>query len=225
MIDLWGSLLPLAIASAVVPVQLVITVLLLRSTRGRAVAAAWVAGMLTVRLAQGVVLGWVVAPVGADSGEGGSSTVASLLLLVIAILLLVMAAKKALGEPDEDAPAPRWKSGMETATPARAYVMGLVLLGVSAKLWVFTLGAIAAIEAASLGVGGSAVAYLVFVALAMSLHLGMLCLAVVAPARADVALTRFSALLDRHDRAIAIGLGTVFGVWFLIKALGGLGIL
>ena len=225
MTDLWTSLLPLAIASAIVPVQLVITVLLLRASHGRVVAAAWVAGMLTVRVAQGIVLGWMVAPVAGASGEDGGSTAASLLLLVVAILFLVMAAKKAFGAPDEDAPPPRWKSSLESATTARAYLMGVLLLGISAKLWVFTLGAIAAIESADLGTGGAVGAYLVFVVLAMSLHLSMLGLAIAAPARADVALARFSALLDRYDRPIAIGLGTVFGMWFLVKALDGLGIL
>ena len=46
-----------------------------------------------------------------------------------------------------------------------------------------------------------------------------------APARADVALGRFSVLLERYNRPIMIVLGLVFGTWFLVKGLSGLGVL
>ena len=116
MAGLWGSLLPLAIASAIVPLQLTITVLLLRSGHGRVVSLAWLAGMLTVRLGQGIVFGF-------GGGESGSSTAVSMLLLVVAILFLVMAARKLVHHSDEDAPPQRWMAGVESATPARAYLM------------------------------------------------------------------------------------------------------
>ncbi len=57
--DLWGTLLPLIVASALVPVQITLTVLLLRSSVGT--AAAWVGGMTATRLAQGVFFGIVFA--------------------------------------------------------------------------------------------------------------------------------------------------------------------
>lgn len=77
-------------------------------------------------------------------------------------------------------------AGAETATPARAYLMGVGMLMIGAKFWVFTLGAISAIDAADLGQAGAVVTYLVFVLLAMSVHLGTVGMAYAAPARADV---------------------------------------
>ncbi len=62
MAGLWSTLLPLAIASAIVPVQLVVTVVLQRSAAGRVVSLAWVLGMLTVRLGQGIVIGLLIGP-------------------------------------------------------------------------------------------------------------------------------------------------------------------
>ena len=224
MAGLWGSLLPLAIASAIVPIQLVITVLLLRSAHGRVASLAWVAGMLTVRLGQGILIGLVLGP-GELGGGGDSVTATSLLLLVVAILLLVMAARKLVDDPDEDAPPPRWMATVTGATPARAYLMGVGMLLIGAKSWVFTLGAITVIDAAALGQGGAVLTYLVFVLLAMSIHLAIVGMAYAAPARADVAMTRFSSLLTRYDRPISIGLGAVFGIWFLAKALDGLGVI
>ncbi len=225
MAGLWGSLLPLAIGSAIVPIQLVITLLLLRSGHGRVTSLAWVAGMLTVRLGQGVVIGLILGPRSLGAGEGGAGTAASLLLLVVAILFLATAARKLVGDPDEDAPPPRWMAAVEGATPARAYLMGVGMLLISAKFWVFTLGAISAIEAADLGQGSAVLTYLAFVLLAMSIHLGIVGMAYAAPARAEVVLARFTSSLTRHSRAITIVLGAVFGTWFLVKALDGLGII
>jgi hypothetical protein len=219
---LWATLLPLAIASAVVPVQLVITVVLQRSAAGRVVSLAWVLGMLTVRLGQGIVVGLLMGPevVGGDQGNPGTG--ASLLLLVVAILLLVMAARKAVDDPDEDAPPPRWRASLEDATPARAYLMGVGMLLIGAKFWVFTIGAISAIEAADVDLPAAIVAYLLFVLVAMSIHVAIVTLGYLAPERAGEVLDRLSSGLTRYDRLLTIAVGVIFGLWFLVRALDGL---
>jgi hypothetical protein len=222
---LWASLLPLAIASAIVPIQIVITVVLLRSAGGRAVSLAWVLGMLTVRVGQGIVVGLVIGSGVAAEGDSSRGAAASLLLLVVAILLLVMAARKALDEPDENAPSPRWKASLEEATPGRAFLMGVGMLLIGAKSWVFTLGAISAIEVADLALASATLAYLVFVMVAMSAHLAIVTVAYLAPDQADDVLATVSSSLTRYDRPITIGIGVIFGVWFLVQALDGLGVI
>ena len=47
---------------------------------------------------------------------------------------------------------------------------------------------------------------------------------VFAPARSDALLERASDWLSRHNRVMMIVIGLVFGVWFLIKGLDGLGV-
>lgn len=225
MADLWGTLLPLAIASAIVPVQLVITVLLLQAGHGRVTALAWLAGMLSVRLGQGLIFGLLLGPGVLADGDSGPGVVLSLLLLAVAILFLVAAVRKLIDGPDEDAPPPRWMAMAESATPVRAYLLGAGMLVIGAKFWVFTLGAISSIQVAGLGPGAAVLAYLVFVLLAMAIHLGIVTLAAVAPDRAEVVLGGFASLLRRYDRPVTIALGTIFGAWFLAKALSGLGIM
>lgn len=66
MTDLWTTLIPLILGSAVLPVQIAITVLLLRSGSGRIAAVACVTGMTVVRLAQGIVIGFVLGAARAD---------------------------------------------------------------------------------------------------------------------------------------------------------------
>ncbi len=222
---LWGSLIPLIIGSALVPVQIIITILLLRSGAGKVTAVAWVAGMTTVRLAQGLLFGLILGPSAIGGSSDGPGTVVSVLLLAVSVLFFVTAGRQLLAHPDEDAPPPRWMAMIDGVTPFRAYLLGVGLLAIGAKFWVFTLGAIAAIGEASLGQTGSTLVFLVFVALAQSINLGILVFAYAAPTRADAALARFSDLLTRYNRVIMITLGLVFGTWFLLKALDGLGIL
>jgi len=226
MNGLWSSLIPLVVGSALVPIQIVITVLLLRSSAGRITAVAWVAGMTTVRLAQGVVFGLILGAA-SDTGStaGGPGAAVSLLLLIVAIVFYVSAAKQLLREPDEDAPPPRWMATVEAITPSKAYLLGAGLLTVSVKFWVFTLGAIAAIGEAGMGQTASIVTYVIFVILAQSVALLVIGIAFAMPRRATAVLDGISGFLERNNRGIVIVIGAVFGTWFMLKALQGLGVL
>lgn len=226
MIDLWAALIPLIVGSAILPVQVTITLLLLRADGGRRRATAWVTGMMVVRLAQGLLFGLVFGGAAAAGGDdAGPGPVASVLLLVVGVLFLVAAARKALDQPDEDAPPPRWMTAAASLTPARAFLLGGAAIALSAKLWVFTLAAIAVIEEAELDPPAAVATYLVFAVAAASLHLAAIGITVVAPARAGILLDRASGVLERRGRAITIGLGLVFGAWFVVRGLRGFGLL
>jgi hypothetical protein len=160
-----------------------------------------------------------------DDGEPGTSAVEGALLLVVAVLLFVSAARKALKQPDDDAPAPAWMVVAATLSPQQAFLAGVGLVALSPKLWAFTLGAIGAIGDAGLTGGEGWVAFLVFVVLAQATHLAALLLAVVAPARAGTILGGVGDALERHSRPLTIGVSAAFGAWFLLKALGAFGVL
>jgi len=96
---------------------------------------------------------------------------------------------------------------------------------IGAKFWVFTLAAINAIAAADLGQGASVLAFLAFVLLAESILLLSIGVAYLLPARAGAFLDGVIGFLTRHNRVLVIVIGVVFGTWFMIKALNGLGLL
>jgi hypothetical protein len=224
--DLWSSLIPLIVGGALVPIQIIVTTLLLRSKAGKLTAVAWVAGMTTVRLVQGLVFGLLLgsrSESGSTSGE--PATAVSLLLLVLAIVFYVSAAKQVMKHPDEDAPPPKWMAMLDGIRPSKAYLLGVGLLAIGAKPWVFTLGAIAAIGDAGLDQGVSIVTFLVFVVLTESIHLLVLGVAYALPDRSAALLDRVTGFFETYNRLIVIVLGLVFGTWFLVKALGGLGLL
>jgi hypothetical protein len=205
MTEMWTTLLPLAVASAILPIQVAITILMLRSPRGRVTATGWVGGMTVVRLAQWVLLGLVLGAA-VDDGEPGTSAVEATLLLVVGIVFLVSAARKLAKQPDEDAPPPRWMSRVGGVTPGRAFTMGAGVVGLSPKLWAFNLAAIGAIADADLGAAASTAVFVV-------------------SSRAEVTLGRVSGALERHNRVVMIALSAVFGAWFLVKSLAAFGIL
>jgi hypothetical protein len=224
--DLSTALLPLAVASAVLPVPITITVLLLSARAGRITAVAWVAGLAAMRLAQGLVFGLLLDRA-ADAGAGGtegSGLIASTLLLVVAVVFYASAGAKLLRQPDEDAPPPAWMERIAAASPARALLLGAALVGVNLKLWAFTLAAIGAIAEADLGRAGEIAAYLLFVVGALAVHLAIVGAGYLAPGRSSALLERASSGLQRHNRTIMIGLGLAFGTWFLVRALAGFGI-
>jgi hypothetical protein len=187
-------------------------------------AAAWVGGMTVVRLAQWLVFGLILERA-VDDGEPGTSAVEGALLLVVSILFLVSAARKLAKQPDEDAPPPRWLQSVADVTAGRAFLMGAGVVGLSPKLWAFTLGAIGAIADAGLGGPGGLAVFVVFVVLAESVHLAAIGLALVSPARAETVLGSVSGALERHGRTVMIVLGLGFGAWFLVKSLAAFGIL
>ena len=227
MTSLWTTLAPLVIGSALVPIQIVITILLLRSDAGRITAFAWVGGMTAVRLAQGVLFGLVFSGGSSTTADssGGPGPVVSGLLLVLAVLFYVMAVRQVTAKDDPDAPPPRWMTMTETMGPTKAFLIGAGLLGIGVKFWVFTLGAVGAIADAGLGSAASIGLFLLFVVLAESAQLVVLGAAVAIPDRSAAALDVASAWLADNNGRIVIVLGVVFGTYFLLKALSGLGVI
>ena len=221
-LELWSTLIPIAVATTLMPVELTFTLVMLRGTGGRSRAGGWIAGKTVARLVQYGLLASVL--VTAVDDEPGTSPVEGALLLVVAILLLVAAVRKATNQPDEDAPPPRWMTSIGDMRPGRAFLLGAGFVAVSPKLWAFTLAAIGAIADAQLGGAEGWIVYLVFIVFATGLHLAALAFAVVAPSRADATLGRAVDGLERNSRPVLILVSGVFGVWFLIKALRAFGI-
>ena len=224
MFELWSTLIPIAIATTLMPVELTFTLVMLRSSGGVSRAGAWIAGKTVARLVQYLVLAGVLVTA-VDDGEPGTSAVEGAFLLVVAVMLLVGAARKATDQPDEDAPPPRWMTMVAGIRPARAFVLGAGFVAVSPKLWAFSLAAIGAIADAELAAIEGWIVYVVFVVLATAVHLAGWALAVVAPARANAILGGLVEALERHSRSILIAVSAAFGIWFLLKSLRAFGIL
>ena len=213
------SLLPFIIGSALVPIQNIINILLLRSPRqGLLKATAYVGGMTILRLLQGLIFGLIFA----NEEGGGKSLIVLTLQLVLGVLLLITAYKQWRNEDDPDAPPPKWLTMIDNLTPSKAFGFGFVILLISGKAWVFTLSAIGVIGATQLGQPSSTIAYLLFVLLAESLLLVSILFRVITPEKSKALLEQASAWLTRYNRQIVMLVSLVFGLLFLYQGASGL---
>jgi len=223
---MWDSLIPLILGSALEPIELVVTIMLLGTPTRLRAAGAWVGGHVSTRLLQGLVFGTILhwGKRSADS-DHARHWIVSTVLLVVALLFLVTAARELFTGDDPDAPPPKWMSMLTSATPTRAFFIGAGLMTVSVKAWVFTLAAISVIGNAGMPRTVNMVTYVVFVALATGGNLLIIGLAAFFPERSRSLLDWTLRWLQEHDRPIMVVVGLVFGTWFGFKALHGFGIL
>lgn len=220
----WSELAPFVLGSMVVPAPLLVTLLLLRSSRWT--AAAWLAGMTVARLAQGAIFGVVLTDTsgGADSPAWRDATVA-VVLLVVAVLLFTTAAKQLVAGDDPDAPPPRWMAMIDSVRPGKAFAFGVGFLAVSVKFWVFTLGAISVIQEAEVGQRAGIATYVAFALLAILPQLLALGAMLVAPGPSRSFVDGCVDWLRHNNRIVVTVVGFVFGTWFLVKALVDLGVI
>ncbi len=221
MADLWGTLVPLAAGSVLPPIQLVVTILLLRSERGRIAAVTWVLGMIVARLLQGGLVALFVSSdeVDAVAEVGGAEPVLGTVLLIVALLFLTMAGRKLLAGDDPDAPPPAWIAKTSTMAPTMSFFLGAALMTVGAKFLVFNIGAATAAVEADVSRTAAIASFVAFAVLASVQHLVVLVAAFTAPERSGPVLDRVAGTLEERSRVVMIGLSLVFGVWFLVKAL------
>ncbi len=222
---MWVSLLPLILVSALMPIEMVITIMLLGTPSRVRTAGAAVAGMVMVRLLQGLIFGMILHWGARDNTTGGHGWVVSTVLLIVALLLLVTAIRELIAGDDPDDPPPKWMTALATMTPGKALLLGAGVILISVKLWIFTFGALGIIGDAGMSKPQNVVTYLVFVLLASSTHLAVVAAAAFLPRRSEALLDGILRWLQDHNRVIMIVLGLVFGTWLLIKALDGFGIL
>jgi Sap, sulfolipid-1-addressing protein len=217
------SLLPLIIGASVGGLAwIIMTLLLLRSEGGLIKAVAFASGAITVRVLQFILFGYVFGVAIDTGGYEGFNLIRSTLLLVAGILLFITAAKTWSKGADPDAPPPRWMKALSGVSELTAFGMALLLMTVEIKQWVFTLSAIAVIDNAHLGLTGSILAYLFFIAAAQSLMLIPIVGSAVAPAQSAKMVKVPLDWLERNNRVITIVVSLIFSAWFLTQGTSGL---
>jgi hypothetical protein len=223
MNELFVSLLPFILGSALLPIQIIIVILILNSPhQGVLKASAYVGGMTLIRLLQGLVFGLILNNSELADDEQGKSLMVLILVTVLGILLLVTAYRQWRTEGDPDAPPPKWMAMIDGLTPLKALGFGFGLLLICGKCWVFMLGAIGEIAEAELGQPASTIAFMAYVLLAEILLLLPIFISLVLPGRSKSLLASISSWLTQYNRPIVIGVSLVFGLIFLYKGLTGL---
>jgi len=162
--DVIGDLLPSALAVALSPIPIVAVVLVLGTPRARSAGSAFALGWIGGLLAVSVVVVLVLRP---GSDPDGDDPGVSWLKIALGLMFLVMAAQQWRKRPKEgqEPATPGWMATIDTATPAKAAVLGLTLSGANPKNLALTLAAAASIAEAGLDGADTAIAIAVFVAI------------------------------------------------------------
>lgn len=209
MSSLLINLLLLGIGGAFAPLLISISILLLSSAQPRLNACAYVLGMISsLVLVGGLALALFDGPVSVSSM---ALRIGPLLSIILGGLCLVLALRSYLNVPDPDAPPPQWMTSLDTITPIRAYLFGIVLVATNLKLLAIYAVGLAQILAAELGLARSFITLLLFL---LVMEIGVLTPLIVYIATPD----RAAPILDAGKRWLASGYRWVMIVLFL--ALG-----
>jgi threonine/homoserine/homoserine lactone efflux protein len=217
-----GDVLPLAVAIAIFPVPVIASVLLLGAGRGRARAAAFVLAWAAGLGAVGAVV--VVLADEANASESSEPAVwVSALLLVLGVVVVAAAAGQWRGRPvgTDDAPTPGWMRTIDEFTVTKAAGAGFALSALNPKNVLLTVAAGFEIADVGLSPGATAVALVVFVAIASIGVLAPLALSIALGERARGPLDALRAWMARYSAVIMAVLLLVIGAKLVGDAIAG----
>ena len=224
MSNVFVDLLPLILAATLTPIYPLIVLLLLQSERGLGRATAFVAGVVVVRLVQGVLFGLVLAPAIKAEIAADLEVIGPTLLTMLGILLLVMGVRKWRNggdDADEEEPS-RWMSAFTGMSTLKAVFAGATQILLSVKQWFITLSAIGLIEEAQPGIAAGVGLYLIFMLATQLLVLLPILAFAVAPQKSADPLRKTYGWLQSHSRVVVVTVSLVFGLFILYRGIIGL---
>jgi hypothetical protein len=218
MYEILLGLLPLIIASSLLPFQIILILLLLQQTQGVNKALSFVMGANVTRLIQGVIFGIILYPATHSDAQG---LVKSTLLLILGILLLIAAYKKAVAEQNKEA-KPQLLNNITSMGIRQLFLTGMLVPLMSAKLWVFTLSALSVIDTMVVTLNQGLISYTFFLFFSQIFLLLPIVTMIFFPEHAKRRVNQFSVFIEEHNKLITTGASLLFGLLFLYQGITGL---
>ena len=217
MVNTIGELVPLAVAVAASPVQIVAAIAILTGDRPRRPALAFLAGWMPALL---VVVLAVSAIPGLYGGSASPSTAAAWARLVLGALLVVVAVKswRSRPGPGEVPEPPAWLERAETLGPARSFVLGAALVA-NPKILLLAAGAGMVIGQAQLSAAQQLGTAVVFVALGSSTVIAPVLAYLAGGDRATTLLASARRELVQHSAAITAAVLVILGAVLIGDAI------
>jgi len=216
-----GEILPFALGIAISPIPIIAAILMLLSPRARTTGLGFLVGWIVGVVAAVTVFTLASTLIPADDPDA-AKPIAGTIKLVLGVLLLLLAVKqwRARPGPDETAALPKWMSAIDTMTPARALVLGILLSALNPKNLVMAIGAGVAVGSAGLDLGAAVVVLAVFALLAVSTVLVPVLAYLLASSAMRAPLERLRVWLVRNNSTVMSVLLLVIGVVTIGKGLG-----
>lgn len=220
----WAPLTPLILAGLILPTYLIGEILLLQSERGHHKAIAFVGGFATTKFLQGVVFGLVFVGVAWNLPTDTRSTITGTMLLIAAAVFYAFAVRSYFRR-NQTMGANRLMGAMSGLTPGRAFGLGVVADLTSLRLWVFTLGAVTAIQEDRLPLWDAALIFVAFILLSLSPMIVLALIPFLAPGHADRLLGTIRSWLLHKAYWVMLVFGVLVGTAMVWVGLAKLGIL
>jgi threonine/homoserine/homoserine lactone efflux protein len=212
-----AAVLPFAIGVAISPVPIIAVILMLFSSRAKVNGPMFALGWA---VALAVVSG--IALVAGDAASDSATTVGvSWSQVLFGAVFLVLAGRTwkmrpALGEQHEP---PNWMAGIDSFSPGKALVLGLLLAGVNPKNLLLAAGAGAAVAGLALPTTNAVISLLVFVVVASLTIAGPVTYYLVGGESARTTLDATKEWLALHNDAVMTVLFLVLGVNLISKGV------
>lgn len=211
MSELLAETVPLALASAISPVVVVLQVATLTGERRIARGAALAAGAavpLVLVAAAALSLGHALSLPESPTAKG-------VIDVGLGAVLLALAAATLLRPPkDDEKPRGEASTGL-----GRSFVLGIAAMATNVTTFAFFIPAVKQIAASELDTAARAAAGGLILAIALIPAIVPLALSVAAPRAAGRMLTALGDAMHDHKRSMTVALGLGFGVWLVLKGL------
>ncbi len=215
-----SEILTFAVGVAISPVPIIAVILMLFSQRAGVNGPVFLLGWV-------VALGAVSAVVYAlsDASDASTNSSASDTIswgkIVLGVLLLVLAARtwRRRPGPRDQAPVPKWMSGIDKLTAGKALGLGLLLAGINPKNLILTAGAAAGLAQLGLSTSDAVVSLIVFVVIGSLTIAGPVVYYLVGGEDAKTRLDTVKAWLAVHNGAVMTVLFLVFGANLIAKGI------
>jgi threonine/homoserine/homoserine lactone efflux protein len=208
-----GELLPLAVAIAISVTTIITTVFLLLSPKAKGKTVALLVGCV-VGVGGAVAAFTLLTDLLPTQSSGESSVADSVIKMLIGILLVVLALRQWRERPasGDRAELPKWTAGVDSMTPGKALVLGLLLSAVVPKNLLLALSAGVIVGEARLSVGEASVVIVGFTVIATSTVAIPVVAHLVAPARMRGPFQRLREWLVENNVTITVLLLLMIGV-------------
>ena len=218
------ELLPLAVAIAISVTTIITTVLMLLSPKAKSRTVGLMVGCV-VGVGGAVALFMLLADLLPSQDSGGSSLVVSAIKIVVGVLLVVLALRQWRGRRPaggDQAELPNWMAGVDSMTPGKALVLGLLLSAVVPKNLLLALSAGLIVGEAGFSGGQAAVVIVLFTAIATSTVAVPVVAHLVASARLRGPFERLRVWLVENNVTIMVVVLLVIGVVIIGNSIASL---
>ncbi len=218
-----GDMLPVILAIALTPLQIIGMVLVLGGPNARAAGPALLAGWL-VALAAVTAVAIILIEMASEGGRSASPFI-PWLRIALGLLLFWAALRLWTTRPrgDEEPPTPKWLASFGEAAPARAFMLGGMLCVANPKIIALVLAGMTSLGYLPLTSGQIATVAVLFVLLGSA---PVIALAIAHAAGGDGMAARLQTLktfLLRNNNVILMVVFAILGVSVFGKGLAGLG--